>query len=107
MKSSLIEDEEPEQIKDVGTANEAAGDDDENLPGFETYEDLIPGHKKFLQFFEEETPVKDHELTKSYSKFINGDNNIVAEDQATIVLRKIYFYTEMLCIWLRMENSMG
>lgn len=80
MKSSLIEDDEPNQIRAVGETAGWSKAGGTALPGFGSYDDLIPGYCKYLEFFEEETPVKDHEVTKNYSTFINGDNNIVAED---------------------------
>jgi len=103
MQSSLVDDEDQNQIKEKKDEIQTRKDEAE-LPGFSEYQDLIPSYCKNLELFEEESPIKSNETAQNYSAFINGDNNIVADDQAAIVLRKIYFYTEMLIIWFQMDG---
>lgn len=107
MKTSLVEDEELDQIQEKQDEDTLRKRRDGRLPDFSHYQDLVPGYCKNLELFEEESPVKDNETARSYAAFMNGDNNIVADDQATIVLRKIYFYAEMLILWLQMEGHVS
>jgi hypothetical protein len=44
----------------------------------------------------------------AFKNLMNGDSKLAAEDQTAIVLRKIYFYLELLNIFLKQQpNSMG
>jgi len=60
-------------------------------------QDIKPIYQRNLCIFE--CNFRQREETKTYQEFMNGDNKFSSEDQIAIVLRKIYFYLEILILF--------
>ena len=67
--------------------------------------DIIPEYRSNLVLFESfdryfaKVDESQEDPVASYQYFMNGDNGLSSEDQMAIVLRKIYFYLEILIIY--------
>lgn len=67
--------------------------------------DIIPEYRSNLVLFESfdryfaKVDEDQEDSVASYQRFMNGDNGLSSEDQMAIVLRKIYFYLEILIIY--------
>ena len=83
--------------------------DDEPISGANSnlskMRDIIPEYRSNLVLFESfdrylaKVDESQEDPVASYQNFMNGDNGLSSEDQMAIVLRKIYFYLEILIIY--------
>lgn len=77
--------------------------DDEKRMNLSDLDDIKPSYSKNLCLFESFEPQRNE--VKVMQDFVNGDIEFSKEDQIVIVIRKIYFYVEILGNFLRRNED--
>jgi hypothetical protein len=62
---------------------------------------MSPKYSKDLKLFEDCDIGSDNE----FKQLMNGDSKLTPDDQTAIVLRKIFFYLELLNIFIKQSAS--